>query len=275
MVKLNRNDEELLDDEEYLDDEEEYDEEEYDDEEEDDEEDEGNPWVKRGIIGAIVVAVVGGALAIRMGTSKPAEEAKPEEPKTEQTSSVQETTTQETTVAQTTVPKVDEDSAKASLERPDAPATDEETKGIGEKIVAAIDKMKADPINARNDKESGLYLTGNTAMNALRGALSVGFTPDVSTLKGYKSDNDNALQFTIRFKAEGREDITFTGNYVPAIEQLEFAQLHGKLDLASTVANGSGEQVDDEKAISESDKPLHPERIKDATPAQTTQSQSE
>lgn len=233
---------------------------EYDDE---DGSDEPNPWIKRGIIIGAIGLTVCGAILIRAFTSNDTQA-----PQTEVT------TTVETTVSPVTVPEEstttdatvtlkgkDEASAKASLERPDAALTSEETKVIADHLSKAFDNFKSNVNGAKNDPASGLYLTSANMMDMLRSVVGYGYVPDYNSVHGYYSDNDNVYQFTVNFTKDGANTLTFTGNYAPNLEQLGLVQIHGELpELSSSESNT---QVNTDKAKQESDKPVNPDAIRD------------
>ena len=266
MAKLRRNfDDEVEEDEIYdsdYDDEEEddYDDEDYDDEDYDDEdEDTGRSnLVKYGIIGAVIVAIIGGSLLIR--GNQPKKDTKPKTEHVEKSSKASHPKeTSSSSSSSVTSNGENAETAKASLERPEAPATDEETSTIAGKIGEAVEKIKTTP-GLKNDQASGLFLTNNTMLTTLQTMIGNGYQFDQSSVKAFKSDNDNVLQFLATFKKEGQSDITLTGNWSPELQQLGFVQMHGDLKI-DWKDSGTPQVGDAAKNAEESDKPLHPEDI--------------
>lgn len=264
MVQFNRNRKQENDDYELdeIDEQEEFDG--IEDADDDEISDEPNPWIKRGIIIGAIGLTICGAILIRALTSNDTQN-----PQTEVT------TTVETTVAPVTIPEEsttttdatvtlkgkDEASAKASLERPDAALTSEETKVIADHLSKAFDNFKSNVNGAKNDPASGLYLTSANMMDMLRSVVGYGYVPDYNSVHGYYSDNDNVYQFTVNFTKDGANTLTFTGNYAPNLEQLGLVQIHGELpELSSSESNT---QVNTDKAKQESDTPVNPGAIRD------------
>lgn len=270
MAKLRRNfDDEVEEDEIYDsdyddEDEDDYDGEDYDDDEEDyddeDDEDTGRSnLVKYGIIGAVIVAIIGGSLLIR--GNQPKKDTKPKTEHVEKSSSKASHPKETSSSSSSSVTSNGEnaETAKASLERPEAPATDEETSTIAGKIGEAVEKIKTTP-GLKNDQASGLFLTNNTMLTTLQTMIGNGYQFDQSSVKAFKSDNDNVLQFLATFKKEGQSDITLTGNWSPELQQLGFVQMHGDLKI-DWKDSGTPQVGDAAKNAEESDKPLHPEDI--------------
>lgn len=268
MAKLRRNfDDEVEEDEIYdsdYDDEEEddYDDEDYDDEDYDDEDEDEDTGrsnlVKYGIIGAVIVAIIGGSLLIR--GNQPKKDTKPKTEHVEKSSKAshpKETSSSSSSSVASNGENAE--TAKASLERPEAPATDEETSTIAGKIGEAVEKIKTTP-GLKNDQASGLFLTNNTMLTTLQTMIGNGYQFDQSSVKAFKSDNDNVLQFLATFKKEGQSDITLTGNWSPELQQLGFVQMHGDLKI-DWKDSGTPQVGDAAKNAEESDKPLHPEDI--------------
>ena len=250
MVQFNRNRKQENDDYELdeIDEQEEFDG--IEDADDDESSDEPNPWIKRGIIIGAIGLTICGAILIRALTSNDTQN-----PQTEVT------TTVETTVATVTLKGKDEASAKASLERPDAALTSEETKVIADHLSKAFDNFKSNVNGAKNDPASGLYLTSANMMDMLRSVVGYGYVPDYNSVHGYYSDNDNVYQFTVNFTKDGANTLTFTGNYAPNLEQLGLVQIHGELpELSSSESNT---QVNTDKAKQESDTPVNPGAIRD------------
>lgn len=237
--------------------EEDYDEEDYDEEDEDDEdEDEGydgeeddeeeaelaeaekrHKRIRALIIGGIVLCLLVILVALRM-TGNQKEDTPPAEPqKTEQVE--EKKVTDPTEKKKKPVEKkaksaeAYEAEAKHSLERENAPLPDGEAKPIAEAIKAATDKMKEHPKETKNDQASGLFFTNDTMLNNLRSLILMHYTPDLNSVKAYKSDSDQVTQFTVRFKKDGKADVTLTGNWSPKLKQLGFAQLHGDFEPGS------------------------------------------
>lgn len=269
MVKLNRNRQPIEDEPSYEIDIPEDDEEEEDYDEEDEEEYEDDDRKKKIIIiGAVVATLIVGAIGFRALTGS--NQSKPSTPSTQQVKKTKKTTsstkkekaTKESKTEETTQTSESVDirqEAKDTLERPNAPTTDAEKEAIATHMTSTIDKAVQALPDIKNDQESGMFLTSNTMLNMVAMALSMGYRPDMTTLQTYKSDNENVHQFTIDFKKDDRF-VTFTGNYAPAIEQLEFAQIHGTLPVESA---STEKQVDKEKAKAESDTPVHPDAVDD------------
>ena len=104
-------------------------------------------------------------------------------------------------------------------------------------------------------------------LSNFRTALDGGYEVDNDSIAVYKASADNVIQFTFKMKNKDDKILAFAGNYVPATDQAELAVMKGELiPLDSTKASSptGGKQVDNEKAKENSDKPLNPEKIKDA-----------
>ena len=215
-----------------------------DDEYEDDDEvyDDGDgnrrPIVKYAIIAGSVVAIIALAIGVRSLNNKPADTSK-EEPAVEQT-----TTT-------TTTKTIDVPSDTKPLERSDAPLTADDAKIISDHLVSSIAKIKADQ-NVPNSQDTGLYLTESGVFNLVKSLMIVGYDVDASSLKAYKSNNDNVQQFTVNFVKDGASPITMTGNWAPSISQIGLVQVHGEIPSAASL--GDKPQVDD-SVKNDSDKP--------------------
>lgn len=272
MAKLRRNfQDEVEEDEIYESDdyEDEYEEDEYDDEYDEDEYDEYDEdgderkakFIKYGAIGAILAVIVGVALFVRGNQPKTDTKPKTEQVKKSTSSSKKSRPKDTETSSSSSVASNGEnaETAKASLERPEAPATAEETATVAGKIEEALAKVKNDP-TLKNNQESGLFLTNNTMLNTLQTIMVNDYQFDKEAVRVYKSDNDNVLQFMATFKKDGASDLTLTGNYSPELQQLGFVQMHGELKVTPKVGD-TPQVADPNKSAEESDKPLHPEAI--------------
>lgn len=263
MPKFNRHhcddeyDEDVYDDNTIEDEEYDGDDEYYDDE--DDYEDDGNkrPIVKYAIIAGSVVAIIALAIGVRVMNNKPAEPTT-EEPSVEQTTTTKpldvpsETTTTTTTTTPSVQPKgKDEVSATKSLERSDAPLTAGDAKIISDHLVASMNKIKADQ-NVSNSQDTGLYLTESGVFNLVKSLIAAGYNVDASSLKAYKSNNDNVQQFTVNFVKDGVSPITMTGNWAPSISQVGLVQVHGEVPSSASL---SGKPQVDDSVKNDSDKP--------------------
>lgn len=232
---------------------------EYEDSDEvyDDEDGNRRPIMKYAIIGGSVVAIIALAIGVRMMNNKPSDVSN-EEPAVEQTTT---TTTKPVDVPSDTKPSQaepsiqpkgkDEESATKSLERSDAPLTAGDAKIISDHLITSIDKIKADR-NISNSQDTGLYLTESGVFNLIKSLIGVGYDVDASSLKAYKSNNDNVQQFTVNFIKEGASPITMTGNWAPSISQIGLVQVHG--EIPSAASPGNKQQVDD-SVKNDSDKP--------------------
>lgn len=228
-----------------------------DDEVYDDGDDNRRPIVKYAIIAGSVVAIIALAIGVRSMNNKPADTSN-EEPTVEQTTT---TTTKSIDVPSDTKPSQttpsiqpkgkDEASATKSLERSDAPLTVDDAKIISDHLVSSIAKIKADQ-NVPNSQDTGLYLTESGVFNLVKSLMIVGYDVDASSLKAYKSNNDNVQQFTVNFVKDGASPITMTGNWAPSISQIGLVQVHGEIPSAASL--GDKPQVDD-SVKNDSDKP--------------------
>ena len=271
MVQFNRNRKQENDDYEIdeIHEQEEFEEdiEEFDDE---DDSDETNPWIKRGIIIGAIGLTIGGAVLIRVLTANDTQTPQTEVTTTSETTespvkvpedSTTTTNANSSTDATVTLKGKDEASAKASLERPEAVLTSDDTKVISEHLTKAFDIFKSNVNGAKNDPASGLYLTSANMMDMLRSVVGLGYAPDYNSVHGYYSDNDNVYQFTVNFTKDGANPLTFTGNYAPNLEQIGLVQIHGELPESGSAVSNT--QVNTDKAKQESDTPVNPAAIRD------------
>ena len=261
MAKFNRHhrddeyDEDVYDDDTFEDEEYDGDDEYYDDEDDDDDEGRKRPIVKYAIIAGSVIAIIGLAIGVRAMNNKPSESTT-EEPTVEQTTTTKQLDVPSETTTATTTPSVqpkgkDEASATKSLERSDAPLTAGDAKVISDHLVASIGKIKADQ-NVSNSQDTGLYLTESGVFNLVKSLLITGYDVDASSLKAYKSNNDNVQQFTVNFVKDGASPITMTGNWAPSISQIGLVQVHGEIPSAASL---SGKPQVDDSVKNDSDKP--------------------
>ena len=245
------------DDDEYYDDDEEY----YDDEDEDEDEPRsksrgGSSFKKRAIqIGAGLLAIIVLAVGVRAcSKDDKKEEQKQEEPKQEQVEKKSEETKEQAPSKEQEISASkglgrEEEAAKNTLEKPDVYGTN-----------ADKDKFK-------NNQDGGLSLTGYSMLSNFRVALDGGYEVDYDSIAVYKASADNVIQFTMKMKNKDGKILVFAGNYVPATDQAELAVMKGELiplDSSKASSPTGGKQVDNEKAKENSDKPLNPEKIKDA-----------
>lgn len=264
------------DDYDYDDDEEDYD---YDDEDEDEEEPRSksrgeSSFKKRAIqigvgIGAIIILAVG-VRACSKDDKK--EEQKQEEPKQEQVEKKSEETKEQapSKEQETSVLKGlgrEEEAAKNTLEKPDVYGTNADKEAVTKRIKASVEKLKEEKDKFKNNQDGGLSLTGYSMLSNFRVALDGGYEVDYDSIAVYKASADNVIQFTMKMKNKDGKILAFAGNYVPATDQAELAVMKGELiplDSAKASSPTGGKQVDNEKAKENSDKPLNPEKIKDA-----------
>ena len=214
-------------------------------------------WKRWVIIGAVVAVIAGGAIMVRMMNANNKNQTTATSSSTSSSSTTTEETSSSTTTPSSTETASNEDAAVDSLERSSAVATDEQTTVVRDHLVKAIDKLNADPENFKTDQESGLFLTGNAMVSALKIAHYTNYTLDANSVKVYLANADNVLQFTANF-VNGDKYITFVGNYVPTTEQIEIAQMKGELDLQSST--GGNPQVTAD-AEAQSDTPVNPDAI--------------
>lgn len=270
MVQFNRNRKQENDDYELdeIDEQEEFDD--IEESEDDDGSDEPNPWIKRGIIIGAIGLTICGAILIRALTSNETQTPQTEVTTTSETTespvkvpeeSTTTTNANSSTDATVTLKGKDEASAKASLERPEAVLTSDDTKVISEHLTKAFDIFKSNVNGAKNDPASGLYLTSANMMDMLRSVVGLGYAPDYNSVHGYYSDNDNVYQFTVNFTKDGANPLTFTGNYAPNLEQIGLVQIHGELPESGSAVSNT--QVNTDKAKQESDTPVNPDAIRD------------
>lgn len=279
-------DEDFYDDEdEYEDDEEEYDDDEedydYDDEDEDEDEDEprsksrgGSDLKKRAIqIGAGLLAIIILAFGVRAcSKDDKKEEQKQEEPKQEQVEKKSEETKEQAPSKEQEISVSkglgrEEEAAKNTLEKPDVYGTNADKEAVTKRIKASVEKLKEDKDKFKNNQDGGLSLTGYSMLSNFRVALDGGYEVDYDSIAVYKASADNVIQFTMKMKNKDGKILVFAGNYVPATDQAELAVMKGELiplDSSKASSPTGGKQVDNEKAKENSDKPLNPEKIKDA-----------
>lgn len=268
-------DEDEYDDDEDYDDDDEY----YDDEDEDEDEPRsksrgGSDFKKRAIqvvagIAAIAILAVG-VRACSKDDKK--EEQKQEEPKQEQVEKKSEETKEQapSKEQETSVLKGlgrEEEAAKNTLEKPDVYATNADKEAVTKRIKASVEKLKDEKDKFKNNQDGGLSLTGYSMLSNFRVALDGGYEVDYNSIAVYKASADNVIQFTFKMKNRDDKILAFAGNYVPATDQAELAVMKGELiplDSAKASSPTGGKQVDNEKAKENSDKPLNPEKIKDA-----------
>lgn len=231
----------------------------YDGDDEDYEDDDNGenrrPIVKYAIIAGSVVAIIALAIGVRAMNNKPAESTT-EEPTVEQTTTTKQLDVPSDTTTPATEPSIkpkgkDEASATKSLERSDAPLTAGDAKVISDHLVASISKIKADQ-NVSNSQDTGLYLTESGVFNLVKSLIITGYDVDASSLKAYKSNNDNVQQFTVNFVKDGASPITMTGNWAPSINQIGLVQVHGEIPSAASL---SGKPQVDDSVKNDSDKP--------------------
>lgn len=248
----------------------------YDDDEDDEEDDRRKGgsgktkfFIGAGVIGVIVVL----AIVMRMmgGGDKPQEEKK-EEPKTEQKEKKQEQQKndqkQEEETSESKGLGREEEAAKKTLEHPDKLGTVEDKTNITNRLKESSKKILEEKDKFKNNEEGGLSLTGYSMLSNFKNALRAGYEIDYDSVSAYKSDTDGVIQYTFKMKNKDNKIIAFSGNYLNSTKQMELAIMKGKLILPTTEeiaspANKEGKQVDVEKAKKESDKPLHPEKVKD------------
>ena len=264
------------DDYDYDDDEEDYD---YDDEDEDEEEPRSksrgeSSFKKRAIqIGAGLLAIIVLAVGVRAcSKDDKKEEQKQEEPKQEQVEKKSEETKEQapSKEQETSVLKGlgrEEEAAKNTLEKPDVYGTNADKEAVTKRIKASVEKLKEEKDKFKNNQDGGLSLTGYSMLSNFRVALDGGYEVDYDSIAVYKASADNVIQFTMKMKNKDGKILAFAGNYVPATDQAELAVMKGELiplDSAKASSPTGGKQVDNEKAKENSDKPLNPEKIKDA-----------
>lgn len=277
-------DEDFYDDEdEYEDDEEEYDddEEDYDYDDEDEDEDEprsksrgGSDLKKRAIqIGAGLLAIIILAFGVRAcSKDDKKEEQKQEEPKQEQVEKKSEETKEQAPSKEQEISVSkglgrEEEAAKNTLEKPDVYGTNADKEAVIKRIKASVEKLKEDKDKFKNNQDGGLSLTGYSMLSNFRVALDGGYEVDYDSIAVYKASADNVIQFTMKMKNKDGKILVFAGNYVPATDQAELVVMKGELiplDSSKASSPTGGKQVDNEKAKENSDKPLNPEKIKDA-----------
>lgn len=278
-------DEEFYDDEDEYDDEDDYDydddEEYYDDEDEDEDEDEprsklrgGSGFKKRAIqIGAGLLAIIVLAVGVRAcSKDDKKEEQKQEEPKQEQVEKKSEETKEQAPSKEQEISASkglgrEEEAAKNTLEKPDVYGTNADKEAVTKRIKASVEKLKEEKDKFKNNQDGGLSLTGYSMLSNFRVALDGGYEVDYDSIAVYKASADNVIQFTMKMKNKDGKILAFAGNYVPATDQAELAVMKGELiplDSAKASSPTGGKQVDNEKAKENSDKPLNPEKIKDA-----------
>lgn len=250
----------------------------YDDDEDDDEEDDrrgGSSGKTKVLIGAGVIGVIV-ILAIVMrlmggGGDKPQEEKK-EEPKTEQKEKKQEQPKndqkQEEETSESKGLGREEEAAKKTLEHPDQLGTVEDKTNITNRLKESSKKILEEKDKFKNNEEGGLSLTGYSMLSNFKLALQHGYEIDYDSVSAYKSDTDGVIQYTFKMKNKDNKVIAFSGNYLNSTKQMELAIMKGKLVLPTSEqlaspATKDGKQYDPEKAKKESDKPLHPEKVKE------------
>ena len=221
----------------------------------DDDGDNRRPIIKYAIIVGSVISIILLAIGVRSMGNKP-DNTTSEEPTIEQTTNSKSLDVPSDTTKASSSPSVqpkgkDEESATKSLERSDAPLTAGDSKIIGDHLVASIGKIKADQ-NVSNSQDTGLYLTESGVFNLIKSLIVMGYDIDASSVKAYKSNNDNVQQFTVNFVKDGASPITMTGNWAPSISQAGLVQVHG--DVPSAASPGNKPQVDD-SVKNDSDKP--------------------
>ena len=277
-------DEDFYDDEdEYEDDEEEYDddEEDYDYDDEDEDEDEprsksrgGSDLKKRAIqIGAGLLAIIILAFGVRACSKDEKKDAqKQEEPKQAQVEKQSEETNEQAPSKEQEISVSkglgrEEEAAKNTLEKPDVYGTNADKEAVIKRIKASVEKLKEDKDKFKNNQDGGLSLTGYSMLSNFRVALDGGYEVDYDSIAVYKASADNVIQFTMKMKNKDGKILVFAGNYVPATDQAELVVMKGELiplDSSKASSPTGGKQVDNEKAKENSDKPLNPEKIKDA-----------
>lgn len=264
------------DDYDYDDDEEDYD---YDDEDEDEEEPRSksrgeSSFKKRAIqIGAGLLAIIVLAVGVRAcSKDDKKEEQKQEEPKQEQVEKKSEETKEQAPSKEQEISVSkglgrEEEAAKNTLEKPDVYGTNADKEAVTKRIKASVEKLKEDKDKFKNNQDGGLSLTGYSMLSNFRVALDGGYEVDYDSIAVYKASADNVIQFTMKMKNKDGKILAFAGNYVPATDQAELAVMKGELiplDSSKASSPTGGKQVDNEKAKENSDKPLNPEKIKDA-----------
>ena len=264
------------DDYDYDDDEEDYD---YDDEDEDEEEPRSksrgeSSFKKRAIqIGAGLLAIIVLAVGVRAcSKDDKKEEQKQEEPKQEQVEKKSEETKEQAPSKEQEISASkglgrEEEAAKNTLEKPDVYGTNADKEAVTKRIKASVEKLKEDKDKFKNNQDGGLSLTGYSMLSNFRTALDGGYEVDYDSIAVYKASADNVIQFTMKMKNKDGKILAFAGNYVPATDQAELAVMKGELiplDSSKASSPTGGKQVDNEKAKENSDKPLNPEKIKDA-----------
>ena len=161
----------------------------------------------------------------------------------------------------------EEEAAKNTLEKPDVYGTNADKEAVTKRIKASVEKLKEEKDKFKNNQDGGLSLTGYSMLSNFRVALDGGYEVDYDSIAVYKASADNVIQFTMKMKNKDGKILAFAGNYVPATDQAELAVMKGELiplDSAKASSPTGGKQVDNEKAKENSDKPLNPEKIKDA-----------
>jgi hypothetical protein len=272
------------DDYDYDEDDYDYDEDDYDyDDDEDEDEDEDEPrsksrgessFKKRAIqIGAGLLAIIVLAVGVRAcSKDDKKEEQKQEEPKQEQVEKKSEETKEQAPSKEQEISVSkglgrEEEAAKNTLEKPDVYGTNADKEAVTKRIKASVEKLKEDKDKFKNNQDGGLSLTGYSMLSNFRVALDGGYEVDYDSIAVYKASADNVIQFTMKMKNKDGKILVFAGNYVPATDQAELAVMKGDLiplDSAKASSPTGGKQVDNEKAKENSDKPLNPEKIKDA-----------
>lgn len=273
------------DDYDYDEDDYDYDEDDYDyddDEDEDEDEDDkprsksrgGSDFKKRAIqIGAGIAAIAILAVGVRAcSKDDKKEEQKQEEPKQEQVEKKSEETKEQAPSKEQEISVSkglgrEEEAAKNTLEKPDVYGTNADKEAVTKRIKASVEKLKEDKDKFKNNQDGGLSLTGYSMLSNFRVALDGGYEVDYDSIAVYKASADNVIQFTMKMKNKDGKILVFAGNYVPATDQAELAVMKGELiplDSAKASSPTGGKQVDNEKAKENSDKPLNPEKIKDA-----------
>lgn len=202
---------------------------------------EPSPKVPMGVYAAIGVCVI--AVLVTVFLLVPRSEEKPVEQTTVAPTTVERITSVATTVVEETSEVKAIDEAKDTLERPTDPATEDDTKTVGDAIKAVIEFAQND---FKGDAyESHARYIDITYVNMLKHVVQGKYTLNPSSIVVTNSDNANVLQFVFDMTDEHGNTVAFAGNYRKFDTQVQLENIKG---FNPTGSAESEKQYDPDKA---------------------------
>ena len=200
-----------------------------------------SPKTPIGIYAAIGVCVV--AVLVTVFLLIPRQEEKPVEQTTVAPTTVERITSVATTVVEETTETKSIDEARDTLERPTDPATEDDTKAVGDAIKAVIEF-------AQNDFKGDAYenharYIDVTYVNMLKHVVQGKYKLNPSSIVVTNSNHDNVLQFAFDMTDEHGNTVAFAGNYRKFDTQIQLENIKG---FNPTGSAESEKQYDPDKA---------------------------